>query len=67
MTRQSALWLDEDFEESCGCQVGAVLFQFDRKRLLKAIVLGNLVTLPGIVHTRFTYHRTWETGLEVAA
>jgi hypothetical protein len=36
-------------------------------RLLKVIVLGNLVGLAGRVHTRFTYHRTWETGLEVAA
>src|SRR6266496_2331690 len=36
-------------------------------RLLKVIVLGNLVTLRLQVHTRFTYHRTWETGLEVAA
>jgi hypothetical protein len=35
--------------------------------LLKSIVLGNLVTRPTLVHTRFTYHRTWETGLEVAA
>src|SRR5258708_34023622 len=35
--------------------------------LLKVIVLGNLVTSAGLPHTRFTYHRTWETGLEVAA
>ena len=32
--------------------------------LLKVIVLGNLVAYPPPVHTRFTYHRTWETGLE---
>jgi len=36
-------------------------------RLLKVIVLGNLVTSFCQPHTRFTYHRTWETGLEVAA
>ena len=35
--------------------------------LLKVIVLGNLVTVLVLGHTRFTYHRTWETGLEVAA
>ena len=26
--------------------------------------LGNLVALSNLLHTRFTYHRTWETGLE---
>jgi hypothetical protein len=36
-------------------------------KLLKVIVLGNLVTPTLQVHTRITYHRTWETGLEVAA
>jgi len=36
-------------------------------KLLKVIVLGNLVTPNPQVHTRITYHRTWETGLEVAA
>ena len=35
--------------------------------LLKVIVLGNLVAFPRLPHNRFTYHRTWETGLEVAA
>ena len=25
---------------------------------------GNLVAFPHLLHTRFTYHRTWETGLE---
>src|SRR6266487_5336512 len=35
--------------------------------LLKVIVLGNLAGFLGQSHTRFTYHRTWETGLEVAA
>jgi hypothetical protein len=35
--------------------------------LLKAKALGNLVTSPRYAHTRITYHRTWETGLEVAA
>jgi hypothetical protein len=47
--------------------VGVAPSRFARKRLLKSIVLGNLVTLTGLVHTRITYHRTWETGLEVAA
>jgi hypothetical protein len=28
------------------------------------MTLGNLAGLPGSPHTRFTYHRTWETGLE---
>jgi hypothetical protein len=37
-----------------------------RNRLLKVIVLGNLVTSPEPRHTRLTYHRTWETGLGVA-
>jgi hypothetical protein len=36
-------------------------------RLLKVIVLGNLVAFSLLPHTRFTYHKTWETGLEVAA
>jgi len=27
--------------------------------------LGNLVSFPHLTHTRFTYHRTWETGLGV--
>ena len=27
--------------------------------------LGNLVGLLTLLHTRFTYHRTWETGLGV--
>ncbi len=35
--------------------------------LLKVIVLGNLVGQRHSRHTRITYHRTWETGLEVAA
>jgi hypothetical protein len=26
--------------------------------------LGNLVRFLYLPHTRFTYHRTWETGLE---
>jgi hypothetical protein len=26
--------------------------------------LGNLVAFSDLPHTRFTYHRTWETGLE---
>ncbi len=26
--------------------------------------LGNLVLPPYLPHTRLTYHRTWETGLE---
>jgi len=47
--------------------VGIALSHFADKRLLKSIVLGNLVTLTAMVHTRITYHRTWETGLEVAA
>ena len=37
------------------------------RKLPKVIVLGNLVTPNLQVHTRITYHRTWETGLEVAA
>ena len=47
--------------------MGTALPNFADRRLLKSIVLGNLVTLTSLVHTRFTYHRTWETGLEVAA
>ena len=35
--------------------------------LLKDNDLGNLVDSSALPHTRFTYHRTWETGLEVAA
>jgi hypothetical protein len=35
--------------------------------LLKYKALGNLVTCTNPAHTPFTYHRTWETGLEVAA
>jgi hypothetical protein len=35
--------------------------------LLKYKALSNLVTWPLPAHTRITYHRTWETGLEVAA
>ena len=35
--------------------------------LLKDYALSNLVTPPLQAHTRITYHRTWETGLEVAA
>jgi hypothetical protein len=38
-----------------------------RDTLLKYKPLGNLVTCPLPAHTRSTYHRTWETGLEVAA
>ena len=36
-------------------------------RLLKDNDLSNLVGFTALPHTRFTYHRTWETGLEVAA
>ncbi len=32
--------------------------------LLPANDLGNLVAISDLPHTRFTYHRTWETGLE---
>jgi hypothetical protein len=32
--------------------------------LLLDTALGNLVAFQGEDHTRFTYHRTWETGLE---
>jgi len=35
----------------------------DADRLLKDNVLGNLVPPARPPHTRFTYHRTWETGL----
>ena len=38
-----------------------------RQTLLKYKALGNLVTWPFSAHTLSTYHRTWETGLEVAA
>ena len=34
--------------------------------LLPANDLRNLVVNPKATHTRFTYHRTWETGLGVA-
>jgi hypothetical protein len=33
-------------------------------RLPKANDPGNLVHFPHLPHTRLTYHRTWETGLE---
>ena len=35
--------------------------------LLKYKARGNLVTCSLPAHTHSTYHRTWETGLEVAA
>jgi hypothetical protein len=37
------------------------------RQLLKDNDLSNLVDFLALLHTRFTYHRTWETGLEVAA
>jgi len=33
-------------------------------RLPKYSDPSNLVRFPHLPHTRFTYHRTWETGLE---
>ena len=33
--------------------------------LLRDTPRGNLVGFRGVPHTRFTYHRTWETGLEM--
>ena len=33
-------------------------------RLPRDSDLGNLVLPPHLPHTRLTYHRTWETGLE---
>ncbi len=33
-------------------------------RLLQANDPRNLVAISALPHTRFTYHRTWETGLE---
>jgi hypothetical protein len=35
-----------------------------RCQLLKYSDPGNLVRFLKRMHTRFTYHRTWETGLE---
>jgi hypothetical protein len=37
----------------------------DRLKLPPASDHRNLVPFPHLPHTRFTYHRTWETGLGV--
>jgi hypothetical protein len=42
---------------------GSQLATRSSPQLPPASDLGYLVAIPDLLHTRFTYHRTWETGL----
>jgi CDP-glucose 4,6-dehydratase len=65
---QALAWTVEWYRGFCSDPASTLNTTQDQPgRLPKDNDLGNLVGSSALLHTRFTYHRTWETGLEVAA
>jgi hypothetical protein len=48
---------------ACTCEAKHERAAKSRSKLLKYNDPRNLVGFAVLTHTRFTYHRTWETGL----